>query len=68
MINILSLTIFAAHREAHDNGHILHRDISAGNILIYNNGGLLIDWDMSKDLDLRSDDKKRVVGLHFLMS
>ncbi|GJJ15669.1 hypothetical protein Clacol_009947 [Clathrus columnatus] len=27
---------------------ILHRDISSGNIMIYNNGGLLIDWDLSK--------------------
>ena len=29
----------------------LHRDIGAGNIIIYNGGGLLIDWDMWKDLD-----------------
>jgi serine/threonine protein kinase len=53
-----------AHRESYYNGHVLHRDISAGNIVIYNNGGLLIDWDMSKDLDLISDDKtiSRTVG------
>jgi serine/threonine protein kinase len=30
------------------NAGILHRDISAGNIIIYNGGGLLIDWDLSK--------------------
>ena len=54
----------AAHRESYYNGHVLHRDISAGNIVIYNGGGLLIDWDMSKDLDLTSDDKtiSRIVG------
>ena len=39
------------------NAYVLRRDISAGNIIIYNNSGLLIDWDMSKGLDLTSDDK-----------
>ena len=43
------------------NGRVLHRDINARDIIIYNGGGLLIDWDMSKDLDWRSDDS-RVVG------
>ena len=55
---------FAAHREAYYIGRVLHRDVSAGNIVIYNGGGLLIDWDMSKDFDLTSDDKtiSRTVG------
>ncbi|GJJ09168.1 hypothetical protein Clacol_003390 [Clathrus columnatus] len=38
-----------AHRAAYFDAGILHRDISSGNIMIYNNGGLLIDWDMSKN-------------------
>ncbi|KAH9486317.1 hypothetical protein JR316_0000381 [Psilocybe cubensis] len=38
-----------AHSVAHDIAHILHRDISAGNIMIDQNGrGLLVDWDLSK--------------------
>ncbi|GJJ09148.1 hypothetical protein Clacol_003370 [Clathrus columnatus] len=40
-----------AHRAAYFNAGILHRDISSGNIMIYNNGGLLIDWDLSKSKD-----------------
>ena len=44
-----------AHKLAHDAG-VLHRDISAGNIMIVDNDeakldikyGMLIDWDLSK--------------------
>ena len=40
---------------AHEIAHILHRDISAGNIMIKEIDGevvgILIDWDMAKDLD-----------------
>ena len=40
-----------AHRLAHDMANILHRDISAGNIMITEKGrGLLVDWDLSKAL------------------
>ena len=62
-----STEIPAAHRESYYNGKVLHHDISAGNIIIYNGGGLLIDWDMSKDLELISDDKNilRTVWLRF---
>jgi serine/threonine protein kinase len=36
---------------AHDMANILHRDISAGNIMITEEGrGLLVDWDLSKSL------------------
>ncbi|KAJ8519091.1 hypothetical protein ONZ45_g3920 [Pleurotus djamor] len=42
---------FQAHRDAFTICHILHRDISAGNILILSNGsGILIDWDLSKGI------------------
>ena len=52
---------FAAHRESFYKGRVLHRDISAGNTVIYNNRGLLIDWDMSKDFDLEPDsDEKNI--------
>ena len=41
-----------AHRHAHDKAKILHRDISAGNIMITEEGrGLLVDFDLSKILD-----------------
>jgi len=39
-------------QQAHDVAGILHRDISAGNIIITDQSeGLLIDWDMAKSLD-----------------
>ena len=61
------LMYLAAHRESYYSGHVLHRDISAGNIIIYKNGGLLIDWDMSKDLDLKTVEKNisRIIGYIF---
>ncbi|KAG7087793.1 hypothetical protein E1B28_013734 [Marasmius oreades] len=37
-----------AHQTAYEKRHILHRDISAANILIFNGRGLLIDWEFSK--------------------
>ncbi|KAG7087808.1 hypothetical protein E1B28_013749 [Marasmius oreades] len=37
-----------AHQTAYEKLHILHRDISAANILIFNGHGLLIDWEFSK--------------------
>ena len=41
--------INSAHKEAYEKAHILHRDISVGNIMITSEGrGLLIDWDMCK--------------------
>ncbi|KAG7087798.1 hypothetical protein E1B28_013739 [Marasmius oreades] len=37
-----------AHQTAYEKLHILHRDISDANILIFNGRGLLIDWEFSK--------------------
>ena len=53
----------AAHREAVEKAGILHRDISAGNLLICEyksqdanrrpeRRGLLTDWELSKPLDV----------------
>ena len=54
-----------AHKEAYESAGILHRDISAGNILITDDGhGLLIDWDISKrveDLDKGARQSERSV-------
>jgi serine/threonine protein kinase len=41
-------TAYTAHKEAYLKG-VLHCDISPGNILIVDGGGLLIDWDMCKE-------------------
>lgn len=41
-----------AHTHAHDVAHILHRDVSVGNILITMDGrGMLADWELSQDMD-----------------
>ncbi|KAF9475140.1 hypothetical protein BDN70DRAFT_865329 [Pholiota conissans] len=40
-----------AHDDAYFKAKVLHRDISAGNILLTSKGGLLIDWDMSVMID-----------------
>ncbi|KAG2094040.1 uncharacterized protein F5147DRAFT_585201, partial [Suillus discolor] len=32
---------------------ILHRDLSAGNIVIHDGKGILIDWDLSKLIDIK---------------
>uniref|UniRef100_A0A0W0FNH0 Fungal-type protein kinase domain-containing protein n=1 Tax=Moniliophthora roreri TaxID=221103 RepID=A0A0W0FNH0_MONRR len=42
-----------AHKDALEKAKILHRDISAGNILITDEGGMLIDWDFSKHEDIK---------------
>ncbi|CAA7260739.1 unnamed protein product [Cyclocybe aegerita] len=41
-----------AHFEAVTKAGILHRDVSVGNIIITDSGGLLIDWELSKKLSL----------------
>ncbi|KAI9508028.1 hypothetical protein F5148DRAFT_970645, partial [Russula earlei] len=41
------------HMEAYDKAKILHQDVSTGNILITPDGsGLLINWDLSKKVDV----------------
>ena len=51
---------FIAHTTAFNKTRILHRDVSAGNILITDKGtGILIDWDLSKKVKEVSDSKPR---------
>ncbi|KAI9436787.1 hypothetical protein BJY52DRAFT_1130340, partial [Lactarius psammicola] len=56
VVNVIH-TSLVAYKAAFDAG-ILHQDISAGNIMIVDNdepnirGGMLIDWDLSKVIDL----------------
>ncbi|KAH9486263.1 hypothetical protein JR316_0000327 [Psilocybe cubensis] len=52
LLTVFSDTIQAYH-EACELGHILHRDVSAGNVMIDDDGhGLLVDWDLSKSTKL----------------
>ncbi|KAG7087865.1 hypothetical protein E1B28_013803 [Marasmius oreades] len=37
-----------AHQAAYERANVIHRDVSVGNILIYGQGGLLIDWEFCK--------------------
>jgi serine/threonine protein kinase len=50
-----------AHRDAYYKARILHRDVSAGNILITEKGGgILIDWDLSKKVKEYAKPKPRL--------
>jgi len=52
--------LVTAHTVAYEKAQILHRDVSAGNILITDNGsGILIDWDLSKKVTPDVDAKPR---------
>jgi len=52
--------VMIAHTEAYDRAQILHRDVSAGNILITEEGtGILIDWDLSKKVVKDGSAKQR---------
>ncbi|KAH9960890.1 hypothetical protein BC827DRAFT_1384148 [Russula dissimulans] len=49
-----------AHTAAYEKAQILHRDVSAGNIMIADDGsGMLIDWDLSKKVIKDVDEKAR---------
>lgn len=39
----------SAHEDAFKSG-VLHWDVSAGNIILVDGGGLLIDWDLCKHI------------------
>ena len=56
-------TCITAHQAAYKAG-ILHRDISASNIMLVDSeedlqGGMLIDWDLSKSIDPEKSDAAR---------
>ena len=56
-------SIASAHRAAYDLG-IIHRDISAGNILLYQDKdhewyGLLNDWELSKRHNVDHGDSRQ---------
>ncbi|KAG6825497.1 hypothetical protein H0H87_009403 [Tephrocybe sp. NHM501043] len=61
---------FKAHRQACEGAQVLHRNISAGNILIDERGrGILIDWDLAKHFkDLQSARNHEITGTWQFMS
>jgi len=71
LMSLLKLTMFIAHTDAYNKTQILHRDVSAGNILITEEGtGILIDWDLSKkmkdDPNAKPRRHSRTVGVSIL--
>ncbi|KAI9464392.1 hypothetical protein F5148DRAFT_982169, partial [Russula earlei] len=51
------------HTDAYDKAKILHQDVSTGNILIApDRSGLLIDWDMSKRMDVTQQRQHSCTG------
>jgi RIO-like serine/threonine protein kinase len=48
-----------AHKVAYEVAGYLHRDISAGNIMIHKGRGLLIDWDLAKKKDNLGENPQR---------
>lgn len=44
----LPLMVHTAHQDVYQNAKILHRDLSVGNIIIYQGKGFLINWDLAK--------------------
>jgi serine/threonine protein kinase len=61
----------SGHQQAIEIAKMLHRDISAGNILITKEGrGMLGDWEMAKHVDDIRDggsQPERTVSAHFYM-
>ncbi|KAG2088560.1 uncharacterized protein F5147DRAFT_658678 [Suillus discolor] len=42
-----------AHKDAYNSAGVLHRDLSAGNVVIHKGKGILIDWDLSKLISIK---------------
>ncbi|KAG1904821.1 uncharacterized protein F5891DRAFT_944948 [Suillus fuscotomentosus] len=42
------LILSLAHQDAYEDCNILHCDLSVGNIMVHENEGILIDWDLAK--------------------
>ncbi|KAF9259838.1 hypothetical protein L218DRAFT_933262 [Marasmius fiardii PR-910] len=57
-----------AHQKACEIHQILHRDISVGNILIYEGRGLLIDWEFSKCMTIKHARQTERTGTWQFMS
>ncbi|KAF8131843.1 hypothetical protein EV363DRAFT_1583527 [Boletus edulis] len=58
-----------AHSHAVNHAKLLHRDISAGNIILTDKGkGLLIDWEMAKKMDERGSRRPDRTGTWQFMS
>ena len=56
----MPMSYFVAHDAAYYDANILHRDISAGNIMISEGGGFLIDWNMCVHVEEGAEPSGRV--------
>ncbi|KAF9071184.1 hypothetical protein BDP27DRAFT_1419224 [Rhodocollybia butyracea] len=45
------LDAVCTHRRAYEDAKVLHRDVSMGNIILYQNQGWLIDWEIARCVD-----------------
>ncbi|KAG6871965.1 hypothetical protein C0992_010030, partial [Termitomyces sp. T32_za158] len=60
---------FIASWQAYERCGIMHRDVSANNILITHSGGILNDWDMAKkETDIQSSRRHERTGTWEFMS
>ncbi|KAG1788509.1 hypothetical protein EV424DRAFT_1550633 [Suillus variegatus] len=57
-----------AHKEAYHKAGVLHRDLSAGNVVIYKGKGILIDWDLSKLITIQGARQVNRTGTWQFMS
>ncbi|KAG2089146.1 uncharacterized protein F5147DRAFT_658498 [Suillus discolor] len=57
-----------AHKDAYHKAGVLHRDLSAGNVVIHDGKGILIDWDLSKLIDIKGARKVTCTGTWQFMS
>ncbi|KAF5352327.1 hypothetical protein D9757_014290 [Collybiopsis confluens] len=60
-------TALVAHQEACNKANLLHRDISVGNIILYNGQGYLINWERAKLMsEIGANNKDRTGTWQFL--
>ncbi|KAG2370342.1 hypothetical protein BDR07DRAFT_1179562, partial [Suillus spraguei] len=56
------------YKDAFELAKVLHRDLSVGNIVIYKGEGYLIDWDLSKLLNIQGPQQTTHTGTWHFMS
>ncbi|KAG1853458.1 hypothetical protein DFJ58DRAFT_660885 [Suillus subalutaceus] len=57
-----------AHKDAYHKAGVLHRDLSAGNVGIHKGKGILIDWDLSKLINVKGARQVTHMGTWQFMS
>ncbi|KAG1878998.1 hypothetical protein F4604DRAFT_1923685 [Suillus subluteus] len=57
-----------AHKDAYELAKILHRDLSVGNIVVFEGVGILIDWDLAKLITIQGPRQRNRTGTWQFMS